>query len=237
MDHQVGTASGAPPRNAPAPFAPLVPRRSARDAAGTAPRREAKQRATQTVNAGDTALTARRRLVLALVAELLIGVVAGLVAANAVMRPGCSLLPVAVPPDNPSGLNVPISAEQACAILGRSVHVPVLPSGVRIVAVSASAGQPFGAPRMVRMTFAKGERNVATLDLASTRDVRIFFHFPVTERVDGAPADIEVTHVVAAHYDDVGYHWMRDEILYTLHVALVDGITRQDADAMAASAR
>ena len=90
---------------------------------------------------------------------------------------------------------------------------------------------------MVRFTFAKGERNVATLDLASTRGLRIFLVPPMNGRVNSVQADIEVTRDASRNYDDVGYHWLRDDIAYTLHVGLVAGITRQDADAMAASVR
>ena len=37
--------------------------------------------------------------------------------------------------------------------------------------------------------------------------------------------------------DDVSYHWFRDDLMFTLHVALVAGITREAADAMADSIR
>jgi len=43
--------------------------------------------------------------------------------------------------------------------------------------------------------------------------------------------------VQEGNFDDVSYHWFRDDLLYTLHVALVAGITRSAADDMARSIR
>lgn len=37
--------------------------------------------------------------------------------------------------------------------------------------------------------------------------------------------------------DDVSHLWARDGLLYGLHVLLADGVTREAADAMAASIR
>lgn len=53
----------------------------------------------------------------------------------------------------------------------------------------------------------------------------------------GVPAAIEQTRLPTRDADDVSYLWARDGLLYGLHVLLTDGITREVADAMAASIR
>lgn len=53
----------------------------------------------------------------------------------------------------------------------------------------------------------------------------------------GVPAVIRQTRPPTLDADDVSYLWARDGLLYSLHVLLTDGITRETADAMAASIR
>ncbi len=171
------------------------------------------------------------RLVLMLAAEMVIGALAGLIAANAVMRPGCSLPPPGVP-EEAIGRSVPISAAQACRIIGRPLPVVRVPDGVALVGLSAGIGAPARAG-MVRMTFAKGARNVATLDLARVGIPR--GNLRVNNTVGTMPADVATALVADGNFVDVGYHWFRDEMMFTLHIALVDGITRTAADDMAAS--
>lgn len=173
----------------------------------------------------------RLGLISALAVEMLIGALTGLVVANAVLRPGCSLLGAEVH-DGGGGRSVAISAEQACQILGRPLPVVHAPDGVALVGLSAGTGAPAG-PGTVRMTFAKGTRNVATLDVARVGTPR--YSVRSNSTVGTWPADVATTYVAEGNFVDVGYQWFRDEMAFTLHIALADGITRRAADDMAAS--
>jgi len=53
----------------------------------------------------------------------------------------------------------------------------------------------------------------------------------------GVPAVIEQKRLPTLDADEVSYLWARDGLLYVLHIMLADGITREAADAMAASIR
>jgi len=81
----------------------------------------------------------------------------------------------------------------------------------------------------------KGGRNVATLDVARTGPPA--GNVSVNNTLGTTPADVRVTHIESGNFDDVGYHWFRDDFMFTLHVQLVAGITRNAVDDMAASIR
>lgn len=179
-------------------------------------------------------LFVRRRAITATLVVLAVVLVAAYTA-NAVLRPDCSLLPVAVPDDG-SGRSQPASAEQACAVLGRPLpHATVLPDGVRETTTAISTGAPAGIPRMVTVGYSKDGRGVALLEIARTGPPA--GNFRANDTVAGAPAIVRQTHLQSIDADDVSFHWFRDDLMFTLHVQLAPGITRQAADAMAASIR
>jgi hypothetical protein len=157
--------------------------------------------------------------------------------ANALLRPGCSLLPVSIP-DDPSSQNHAASSEEACAVLGRPLpHATVLPDGVRESWMSISYGAPAGIPRMVSVAYAKDGRNILLLTVHKGNEIPPGNLSEVNSTVAGVPAIVQQVHLPSIDADDVHYLWVRDGLLLSLHVQLAPGISRQAADAMAASIR
>jgi len=168
---------------------------------------------------------------------LLVAAVAAAVvfAANALLRPGCSLFPVALP-DDPSGRQS-ATLEQVCAALGRPLpQATILPDGVERSALLFVSAPPSNAPRFVTVSYAKTGRGVALLNIIrggiASGNVG-----EINGTVAGVPAIITQSRPSATDFDDVAYLWARDGLLFTLHVGLAPGITREAADAMAASIR
>lgn len=164
-------------------------------------------------------------------------VVVGLIAANAVLRPGCSLLPVALP-DDPSGANTPATPEQSCAALGRPLpQAGALPPSVERGRVFVNSAPSFGGPRFVTVSYTRDGEGVALLQVVRGNAIPVGNAGEVNGAVSGAPAVINQRPLPQAAADDVSYLWSRDGLLFTLHVRLAPGITREAADAMAASIR
>ena len=168
---------------------------------------------------------------------LLVLVVAGIFGANAILRPGCSLLPMTVA-DDASGRSQPVTSEQACAALGRPLPRPAaLPDGVRETWSSVSTGGPANIPRNVTVAYAKNGRGVGLLTVVKGNAIPTANTGEINSTVAGAPAIVRQVHLVSLDTDDMQYLWSRDGLLLVLHVQLVEGITREAADAMAASTR
>ena len=163
-------------------------------------------------------------------------IVAVVVASNALLRPGCSLLPVALPND-PSGSSQPATVEQACAALGRPLpQAMILPDGVERTALLFVSAPPSNLPRFVTVSYAKRGRGVALLNIVRG-DIPQGNVGEINGTVAGVRAIITQSRPSTTDVDDVAYLWSRDGLLFALHVGLALGITREAADAMAASIR
>lgn len=163
--------------------------------------------------------------------------VVGAFAANAAFRGGCSLLPVALP-ESSAGTNQTITSEQACAALGRPLpHARALPEGVHETWSSISHGGPGNIPRMVTVAYVKDGQGVGQLIVFKGDAIPAGNSSEVNGTVAGEPAVIQQTHIAAFDGDDAHYLWAHDGVLFSLHVHLTLGITREAADAMAASIR
>lgn len=181
------------------------------------------------------ALLSHRRTVMVTLLFLL--VVAGTFGANAVLRPGCSLLPVAVP-DDASDQSQPVTSEQACAALGQPRPRPAaLPDGVRETWISLDSGGPAHVPRNVTVGYAKNGRGVGVLTVMKGNTIPPGNTGEINSTVAGAPAIVRQVHLASVNTNDMQYLWSRDGLLLSLHVQLVEGITREAADAMAGSIR
>lgn len=168
--------------------------------------------------------------VLAALALVVAGTVG--VTAHAALRPGCSLLPVALPP--PADYAVPSDPAQVCAALGRPMPEPhFLPLGLHRSGIGLHvADLPVPVVRVsVNVSYAMNSRNVMLLGAMPGA-------FPAGNQpnttVDGHPAQVN-ERAIHDGTTDVAYLWSRDGLLLTLHVNLVGGLTRELADRMAAS--
>jgi hypothetical protein len=168
---------------------------------------------------------------------LLVLVVAGVFGANAVLRPGCSLLPVTVP-DDASARSQTVTNEPACAALGRPLpRAAVLPDGVHEMWSSVNTGGPPNIPRMVTVAYAKNGRGVGVLTVVKGNTIPSGNAGEINNTVAGAPAIVRQVHLASVNTEDMQYLWSRDGLLLALHVQLVEGITREAADEMAGSTR
>jgi len=155
---------------------------------------------------------------------------------NAVLRPGCSLLPVALSTEE--SVSQPATLEQACAVLGRPLPRPaILPSGARMTQIAIDGPPPagFDCCRIVHVSYATNGKNFASLAVQRQNAIPRGNVGQINATLAGVPAIIEQTRRPTLDADDVSYLWARDGPLYSLHVLLTDGITREGADAMAAS--
>ena len=156
---------------------------------------------------------------------------------NAMLRPGCSLLPVALPNDA-SGVSQPATVEQACAALGRSLpQAMLLPNGVQKSALTIDGAVIPGMPRRVAVGYAKEGHGVALLGIVRQDAIPVGNVAEINSTVAGVPAVVKQVRIQSADADDVSYLWARDGLLFTLHIGLGGGITREAADAMASSIR
>jgi hypothetical protein len=158
--------------------------------------------------------------------------------ANAVLRPGCSLLPVALPAEEFAAQ--PATLEQACAVLGRPLPRPVtLPPGARMAQLGIDGPPPanLACCRMVHVSYSVNGKGFALLDIHKQEAIPSGNVAQINATLAGAPAVIQQSRRQTQDSDDVSYLWARDGLLYGLHVLLTDGITRDLADAMAASIR
>jgi hypothetical protein len=157
---------------------------------------------------------------------------------NAIARPGCSLLPVALP-DAESAAR-PGTSEQACAVLGRPLpDAAVLPPGVRRSEIAIGGPPPPGLSccRFVYVTFASSGRNVVLMSIHRGDGIPTGNIGEVNGTVAGVPAIVGQRRLNSMDVDDVSYLWARDGLLFSVRVALANGITRQAADELAASIR
>jgi hypothetical protein len=169
---------------------------------------------------------------------LLVIAVAGMAfAANAALRPGCSLLPVS--PSTEEHVSQPATLEQACAVLGRPLPRPTLPDGARMAGIGIDGPPPMGVEccRSVLVSYQINGRNFALLNVQKQDAIPPGNAGEINAMLAGVPAVIRQTRPSTLDADDVSYLWARDGLLYSLHVLLTVGITRETADAMAASIR
>ena len=103
--------------------------------------------------------------------------------------------------------------------------------------MSISGGGPVGAQRIVTVSFAKDGRNIVLLQVMKGNEIPPGNVTEVNSTLAGVPAIVQQVHLSSIDADDVHYLWVRDGLLLSLHVQLAPGITRQSADAMAASTR
>jgi hypothetical protein len=157
---------------------------------------------------------------------------------NAVVRPGCSLLPVTL--SDTEFVAQPATLEQACAVLGRPLPRPgVLPDGARMAGIAIDGPPPAGMAccRSVNVGYSKNGRNFALLKIHRQDAIPVGNAGDVNATLAGVPAVIRQTRPPTLDADDVSYLWAREGLLYSLHVLLTYGVTRETADAMAASIR
>jgi hypothetical protein len=157
---------------------------------------------------------------------------------NAVVRPGCSLLPVTL--SNKEFVAQPATLEQACAVLGRPLPRPgVLPDGARMAGIGIDGPPAMGLEccRLVHISYQMNGRNFARLNVHRQDAIPVGNVGEINATLAGVPAVIKQTRPPTLPADDVSYLWARDGLLYGLHVLLTDGVTREAADAMAASIR
>jgi len=170
---------------------------------------------------------------------VLVGATGALVfSANAVLRPGCALLPVALPADEFAA--EPGTLEQACAVLGRPLPRPaMLPPGARMARLAIDGPPPanLACCRMVHVSYSVNGQSFALLDIHRQDAIPVGNLAQINARLDGVPAVIQQSRRPSLDSDDVSYLWARDGLLYGFHILLTDGVTRQLADAMAASIR
>ena len=182
-------------------------------------------------------MTWRVRTVAALMALLAAAAVLAF-SVNAVFRPGCSLVPLGLPDEE--SVSQPATLEQACAVLGRPLPRPgTLPDGARMAGIGIDGPPPMGSEccRSVLVTYQVNGRNLALLNIHRQGAIPPANAGQINAMVGGVPAIIQQTRRASLDADDVSYLWARDGLLYSLHVVLWDGITRETADAMAASIR
>lgn len=158
--------------------------------------------------------------------------------ANAILRPGCSLLPVELPEGNAAG---PATPAQVCAVLGRPLaEARSLPAGVTRAEVtldrSLDEPVPFRSTRFVHVGYVLKGRHVVLLSMTKG-PVASPMRAEMTADLGGVPATITQRPIPSLGTDDVSYVWERDGLFFTMHVQLTDGITREIADGMAASVR
>jgi hypothetical protein len=173
--------------------------------------------------------------VLAMVVAATVAVAFG---ANAVLRPGCSFLPVTLSDEQYK--SQPATLEQACAVLGRPLPQPgTLPDGALRSGIGIDGPPPVGADccRMVNVSYSMKGRNFALMSVRKQDAIPPGNAGEINATLAGAPAVIKQTRPPSLDADDVSYLWARDGLLYSLHVLLADGVTRQAADEMAASVR
>jgi hypothetical protein len=90
---------------------------------------------------------------------------------------------------------------------------------------------------MVHVSYSVNGQNFALLDIHKQDAIPGGNVAQVNATLDGVPAVIQQSRRPTLDSDDVSYLWARDGLLYGLHILLTDGVTRQAADAMAASIR
>ena len=173
----------------------------------------------------------RRVFVPLLVAEIAVGLI---FTANALVRPGCSLLPVTLPE---AGDVNPATLEQACAVLGRPLpNATVLPAGMRRAEIGI-AGPPlrgWSCCWIVSVSYAVGGGNVAYMTVRKQDAISPGQLRDINATLAGVPAVISADSPGTTH---VSYRWVRNGLLIDLLVFLRDGVTRQAADEFAASIR
>ena len=174
----------------------------------------------------------RRRTVMVLATAGLLLIL--LLATNAVVRPGCSLLPVSLPSSYYSA--APADPAQVCQALGHPLPEPrYLPVGLHRSRILLVVADPTfaGTQPAANVNYAIDSRTV--MALAVRRGA-----FPTgnqqTTTVDGLPAEVHRA-TLADGSPDVSYLWSRDGLLLSLHINLVSGMTRDEADRVAASIR
>lgn len=90
---------------------------------------------------------------------------------------------------------------------------------------------------MVTVAYAKDGNGVGQLTVFKGNAMPAGNASDVNGTVAGDPAVIRQTFIASLNGDDVNYLWVHDGLLFSLHVHLTQGITREAADIMAASFR
>lgn len=169
----------------------------------------------------------RSRLGAVLLAVLLLtaaGAVAGAVIAPA-LRPGV-------------GPDVAADADEQAAATVLQHPLPQVrdsASGLRRSALTIAAPPPGKVPRMVHQSYSRSGRDVARLtvwrgNLGQTDADKV--STPLGDRTMWVG-----TRVIIDGSTDVSYAWESDGLAFVLHVNLAEGLSRSDADRIAASVR
>src|SRR5687767_15100050 len=129
------------------------------------------------------------------VLALLVTAVAGIAfGANAVLRPGCSLLPVSLSTEEYA--SQPGTLEQACAVLGRPLpRAGTLPDGARMAGIGIDGPPPMGLEccRFVRVAYQINGRNFALMDVHKQDGIPARNGGEINATLAGGPAVIRQT--------------------------------------------
>ena len=181
------------------------------------------------------------RILRALIAASIVAfVLAGAFGAYELVRPGCSLFPVALPMNDPnSGAAAGVGRAEVCAFLGRPMpHITMLPAGVREDGISYTAPPGVARGGLVTVSYVRGHTGVALLEILRQNGIPVGNQSEINGTIQGAPAIVTEPYSLPPGVPAVmSYLWSRDGLLYTLHVRLDDEIDRSAADAMAESVR
>jgi hypothetical protein len=142
----------------------------------------------------------------AALAALVIAAVAVVFGANAVLRPGCSLLPVALSTEQFSAQ--PGTFEQACAVLGRPLpRSAILPRGAQLAGIQIDGPPPSGIDccRMVHVSYAMNGRSFALMSVHRQDAIPSGNVGEINASLAGVPAVIKQTRRPTLDADDVSY--------------------------------
>lgn len=134
------------------------------------------------------------------------------------------------------GSNVAQQADDATAeaVLHHSLpQIRDVESGLRRSALSISESVGAGIPRLVHQSYALGRRNVALLTVARSN----LGQTDGEQVLLGGHTTYLANRTIADGTTDVSYLWEFDGLSHTLHIDLVGGVSRADADRIAASVR
>ena len=172
----------------------------------------------------------RRTVVIVVMAGLLLILP---VTTYAIVRPGCSLLPVSLPSSSYS--EAPADPAQVCQALGHPLAEPqYLPLGLHRSGIVLFVADPaIASQAAANVSYAIDSRNVMALALRVGA-------FPTGNQpnttVDGLPAQVE-QRTLADGSPEGSYLWYRGGLMLSLHINQVSGLTTEGADHITASIR
>jgi hypothetical protein len=128
----------------------------------------------------------------------------------------------------------PVDDQTAAAILGRPLPIFLDLQGMSRSGLTADPSSvPRGLPRFVHVSYARGGRNVARLDV--WRGSLVLRPGPISKL--GSVQAVVTQRELPDGSIDVGYEWIDGDVAFIFHINLVQGLSRQAADLVVASVR